>query len=90
MRILKTLIAVLIIGLIVVGAVGCRASTATTTTASKQVKVALGTISNAVTGTATLGLAKTQDLAFAMAARWTRSWSRPVMQSPKGVVSHPG
>jgi multidrug efflux pump subunit AcrA (membrane-fusion protein) len=65
MRILKTLIAVLIAGLIVVSAVGCQNAAATpTATASRQVKVTMGTISNAVTGTATLGLAKTQDLAF--------------------------
>jgi HlyD family secretion protein len=68
MRILKTLIAILIVSLLVVTAVGCNGATKTTaTTATKQVKVTIGTISNAVTGTATLGLAKTQNLAFEMA-----------------------
>jgi HlyD family secretion protein len=66
MRILKILIAVLVIGLLTVGAVGCAGSnSATPTTTIKDVKVALGTITNDVTGTASLALAKTQDLAFA-------------------------
>lgn len=68
MRILKSVIAILIIILISVSAAGCTSSsTATATVTTKQVTVALGTISNAVTGTAILDLAKTQDLAFEMA-----------------------
>jgi HlyD family secretion protein len=64
MRILKAVIAILIISLVVVGTIGCQRSNTTTTAATKQVKVSVGTISNAITGTASLGLAKTQDLVF--------------------------
>jgi HlyD family secretion protein len=65
MRILKILGAVLVVSLLAVGAAGCaRSNTATPTTTIKDVKVTLGTVTNDVTGTASLALAKTQDLAF--------------------------
>ncbi len=68
MRIIKTLIAILIVSLIAATVAGCTGSrTTTTTTAIRNVTVTTGTISNVVTGTANLALARTQDLAFASA-----------------------
>jgi HlyD family secretion protein len=65
MRILKILVAVLVIGLLVFGAAGCAGSnSATPTTAIRDVKVTSGTVTNDVTGTASLALAKTENVAF--------------------------
>ncbi|HSW57830.1 MAG TPA: biotin/lipoyl-binding protein, partial [Dehalococcoidales bacterium] len=65
MRIIKTLIVILVVSLIVLIAAGCTASnTATATPAVRNVTVSTGNISNNVTGTANLALAKTQDVSF--------------------------
>jgi HlyD family secretion protein len=86
MRIFKILIAIPIICLLVVGAAGCTRNTTSTTVATSKSQVAIGTISNAVTGSATLGLAKTQDLTFEMAG-YVESISVEVSQTvTKGQV----
>jgi HlyD family secretion protein len=65
MRIKKIIVAVFVVGLLAVALAGCtRSNNTTTTTTIRDVKVTLGTVTNDVTGTASLALAKTENIAF--------------------------
>ncbi len=69
MRVFKIVLSVLIIGSITLLSLSCMRgpNNATPTVAPQIAKVQIGNISNNVTGTGNLALARTQDLAFEMA-----------------------
>jgi multidrug efflux pump subunit AcrA (membrane-fusion protein) len=67
MRILKAMVAGLLVILMVFLAIGCSKPAATATVSIRDVKVTKGAVATTVTGTAQLALAETQELSFQMA-----------------------